>query len=254
MSADLEFENLVKLYYRDLYRFGLSLTGNETDAADLTQETFYIWANKGHQLQKAANVKGWLFTTLHREFLKMCRRETRFSHESIAERTDDLPNVPAAVTGPFGCRWEVNGVAAIYLPNWLHYHAVSWNPALGRYLRARLDNFEIVHIYGLYDVLGVRVAFECRKRNIPYVVEPIGMFVPIVRNIALKRLYHRFFGGKLLDGAAAKTARRREKARRSAPSSVCGAGRRCAQASSIAATKRQAAAVRKRRPGRRSAS
>ena len=95
MSADLEFENLVKLYYGDLYRFGLSLTGNETDAADLTQETFYIWANKGHQLQNAASVKGWLFTTLHREFLKTCRRRNRFPHESIDERTEDLPNVPA---------------------------------------------------------------------------------------------------------------------------------------------------------------
>src|SRR5215475_8291222 len=95
MSADLEFENLVKLYYGDLYRFGLSLTGNETDAADLTQETFYIWANKGHQLQKAASVKGWLFTTLHREFLKTCRRRNRFSNESVDERTEDLPNVPA---------------------------------------------------------------------------------------------------------------------------------------------------------------
>jgi RNA polymerase sigma-70 factor (ECF subfamily) len=85
MSADLEFENLVKLYYGDLYRFGLSLTGSEADAADLTQETFYIWANKGHQLQKAASVKSWLFTTLHREFLKTCRRRNRFSNESIDE-------------------------------------------------------------------------------------------------------------------------------------------------------------------------
>jgi RNA polymerase sigma-70 factor, ECF subfamily len=95
MSADLEFENLVKLYYRDLYRFGLSLTGSEVDAADLTQETFYIWANKGHQLQKAASVKSWLFTTLHREFLKTCRRRNRFSNESIDEREKDLPSVPA---------------------------------------------------------------------------------------------------------------------------------------------------------------
>jgi RNA polymerase sigma-70 factor, ECF subfamily len=95
MSADLKFENLVKRYYGDLYRFGLSLTGNETDAADLTQETFYIWANKGHQLQKAASVKNWLFTTLHREFLKTCRRRNRFSHQSIDESTEDLPNVPA---------------------------------------------------------------------------------------------------------------------------------------------------------------
>jgi RNA polymerase sigma-70 factor, ECF subfamily len=94
MSAELEFENLVKLYYRDLYRFGLSLTGNEADAADLTQETFYIWANKGHQLQKAARVKSWLFTTLHREFLKTARRQNRFSNESIDERMENLPNVP----------------------------------------------------------------------------------------------------------------------------------------------------------------
>src|SRR5262249_15359974 len=95
MSADLEFESLVRLYYRDLYRFGLSLTGSEADAADLTQETFYIWANKGHQLQNAASVKGWLFTTLHREFLKTCRRRNRFSNESIDEHAGDLPNVPA---------------------------------------------------------------------------------------------------------------------------------------------------------------
>jgi RNA polymerase sigma factor (sigma-70 family) len=95
MSADLQFENLVKLYYSDLYRFGLSLTGNETDAADLTQETFYIWANKGHQLQNVASVKGWLFTTLHREFLKTCRRRNRFSNESVDEHMEDLPNVPA---------------------------------------------------------------------------------------------------------------------------------------------------------------
>src|SRR5215469_12091580 len=95
MSADPEFEKLVNFYYGDLYRFGLSLTGSEADAADLTQETFYIWANKGHQLQKAARVKGWLFTTLHREFLKTCRRQHRFSIESIDERTGDLPNVPA---------------------------------------------------------------------------------------------------------------------------------------------------------------
>jgi glycosyltransferase involved in cell wall biosynthesis len=121
----------------------------------------------------------------------------------LSQQLADLPNEPAAVSGPFGNKWEVNGVSAIYLPNWIHYHAISWNPALGRYLRARLDNFDIVHIFGLYDVLGIRVASECRKRKIPYVVEPIGMFVPIVRNVALKRIYHRFFGRKLLDGAAA---------------------------------------------------
>jgi RNA polymerase sigma-70 factor, ECF subfamily len=91
MSADSEFEKLVNLYYRELYRFGLSLTGNEADACDLTQETFYTWATKGHQLKNPEKVKTWLFTTLHRQFLQICRRRGRFAHESLDETAANLP-------------------------------------------------------------------------------------------------------------------------------------------------------------------
>jgi RNA polymerase sigma-70 factor (ECF subfamily) len=97
MAVDPEFEKLVKLYYRDLYRFGFSLTRSEADACDLTQQTFYIWANKGHQLKNLANVKSWLFTTLHREFLQSCRRRASFSDEPINEVAQNLPHVSADV-------------------------------------------------------------------------------------------------------------------------------------------------------------
>jgi RNA polymerase sigma-70 factor (ECF subfamily) len=95
MSSDPAFEKLVKLYYRDLYRFGLSLTGSEADACDLTQETFYIWANKRHQINSPAHVKGWLFTTLYREFLKICRRQTRLAHAPLDETVAGLPDMAA---------------------------------------------------------------------------------------------------------------------------------------------------------------
>ena len=36
----------------------------------------------------------------------------------------------------------------------------------------------------------------------PYVVEPMGMFVPIVRSIRMKRFYHDLLGGRLLRGAS----------------------------------------------------
>lgn len=85
MPSDPEFEKLVDLYYRDLYRFAFSLTRKEADAADLTQQTFYIWARKGHQLRVLANVKGWLFTTLHREFLQTRRRQERISDQPLSE-------------------------------------------------------------------------------------------------------------------------------------------------------------------------
>jgi RNA polymerase sigma-70 factor, ECF subfamily len=89
MPSDPEFEKLVDLYYRDLYRFAFSLTRSEADAADLTQQTFYIWARKGHQLRILANVKGWLFTTLHREFLQTRRREERVSDQPLSEEIID---------------------------------------------------------------------------------------------------------------------------------------------------------------------
>jgi RNA polymerase sigma-70 factor, ECF subfamily len=54
MAVDLDFEELVSLYYRDLYRFGFSLRRSEADASDFTQQTFYIWANKGYQLKKSS--------------------------------------------------------------------------------------------------------------------------------------------------------------------------------------------------------
>jgi glycosyltransferase involved in cell wall biosynthesis len=124
----------------------------------------------------------------------------------LDKRLAEFPGEISAQPNPFGRKREVNGVTAIYLPNWFHYRATSWNPALPRYLRARLQNFDVVHIFGLYDLLGPRAAAACRKRKIPYVLEPIGMFIPIIRNIFLKRIYHQFWGRQLFAGAAAVIA------------------------------------------------
>jgi glycosyltransferase involved in cell wall biosynthesis len=102
---------------------------------------------------------------------------------------------------PFGWRRKENDVEAIYLPTWLRYRRVSWNPAVKRYCRVWLPKFDVVHIFGLYDLLGPAVAAACRKRGISYLVEPIGMFRPIVRNLLLKQLYHRILGTTMLVGA-----------------------------------------------------
>src|SRR4051794_34507558 len=95
-SVSLDFESLVARYYSSLYKFAYSLTQAEADACDLTQQTFYVWATKGHQLRDPSKVKTWLFTTLHREFLESKRRHTRFPHMQLSEADAELPTVAAA--------------------------------------------------------------------------------------------------------------------------------------------------------------
>lgn len=76
MSSEI-FTQLVDAHYTALYRFALSLTKSPSDAGDLTQQTFFIWAKQGHALREAEKAKSWLFTTLYREFLRGRRRAER---------------------------------------------------------------------------------------------------------------------------------------------------------------------------------
>lgn len=93
MTAPDPFEAIVGEHYEPLYRFALSLTRAEADAQDLTQQAFYVWATKGHQLRDSSKIKTWLFTTLHRLFLVARRRGNRFPHCELDESSQDLPSV-----------------------------------------------------------------------------------------------------------------------------------------------------------------
>jgi RNA polymerase sigma-70 factor (ECF subfamily) len=98
MADSLDFESLVARFYEPLYQFAFSLTRDEADACDLVQQSFCIWANKGHQLRDTSKVKTWLFTTLHREFLGTRRKQTRFPHVDLDYAAEELPTVsPASV-------------------------------------------------------------------------------------------------------------------------------------------------------------
>jgi RNA polymerase sigma-70 factor (ECF subfamily) len=92
--ADLDFQQLVEIFYMPLYRFALSLSREPFEAADLTQQTFLLWASKGHQLREESKVKAWLFTSLYREFLRGERKRVRESGSE--EQLPDVQCLPVA--------------------------------------------------------------------------------------------------------------------------------------------------------------
>ena len=83
MDSVNTFETIVAEHYEALFKFAFSLARSESDACDLTQQTFYVWAKKGDQLRDPTKAKTWLFTTLHRAFLQTKRKESRFSQQDF---------------------------------------------------------------------------------------------------------------------------------------------------------------------------
>ena len=98
MAHGLNFEDVVARHYESLYRFAFSLTRAEAESADLTQQTFYVWATKGKSLRDQTKVKSWLFTTLHRQFLETRRKQNRFPHHEIQAVDHELPSVSPRAT------------------------------------------------------------------------------------------------------------------------------------------------------------
>jgi glycosyltransferase involved in cell wall biosynthesis len=102
----------------------------------------------------------------------------------------------------WGWRSEQDGVESIYLSTLGHYRALTINPHVIGFCRASLRGFDLVHFYGLYDLLGPAVGTFCRRFRIPYAIEPMGMYRPIDRGFRLKIIWHRILGAAFWRNAA----------------------------------------------------
>jgi glycosyltransferase involved in cell wall biosynthesis len=103
------------------------------------------------------------------------------------------------------CRWgwrsKSDNVEAIYLSTAGRYRALTLNPRVIAFCRTSIREYDVVHFYGLYDLLGPAASYFCGQQSLPYVIEPMGMYRPIVRSLRLKRMYLNLLGRRFIQGA-----------------------------------------------------
>ena len=58
----MQFEEIYESYFKDIYRFLLSLTGNESLAEELSQETFFKALKAIDRFDGSSDIRVWLFT------------------------------------------------------------------------------------------------------------------------------------------------------------------------------------------------
>jgi glycosyltransferase involved in cell wall biosynthesis len=106
---------------------------------------------------------------------------------------------------------SVDGATVHYLGTPLRYRWMGITPALPLAL-ARLRRPDVVHVFGFRDPVTTGTAAWCRLARVPYVFEPLGMFQPRLRKVALKRLLDRtLYRGVARHASAVVVASERER-------------------------------------------
>ena len=83
---------------------------------------------------------------------------------------------------------QVDGATVTYLATPVRYRWMGITPTLPAHLLRR-GKPDVAHVMGFRDPVTTLVAAWCRARGVPYVFEPVGMFRPRLRKVALKRAF-----------------------------------------------------------------
>ena len=69
------FQDVYELYFRDVYRYALSLCRNEAQAEEITQETFFKALQKLDSFDGSGRIYVWLCQIAKNTYISMCRKE-----------------------------------------------------------------------------------------------------------------------------------------------------------------------------------
>jgi RNA polymerase sigma-70 factor (ECF subfamily) len=113
-GTPVEFEPMVKRYWRDLYRYAYRLSGNRHTAEDLVQESFTrAWRSFG-ALQNRQAVKCWLYTILRRENARRFERYEPVQSEIAPDDIDAKRKTYDTSTEAFVLRRAIRALSAEY--------------------------------------------------------------------------------------------------------------------------------------------
>jgi RNA polymerase sigma-70 factor (ECF subfamily) len=94
-ASQAKVERLVDEHYVSIYRYAYRLSGNATDAEDLTQETFCAAQRKWSQLRDPRRAKAWLFSIVRNGYLHRVRAD-KHHHilplEHVGDIADSIPD------------------------------------------------------------------------------------------------------------------------------------------------------------------
>lgn len=81
----MDFEAMYDAFYRDVYRYVLSLVKDPDEAEEITQETFTKAIASIRSFDGKKDIRAWLFTIAKNTYFSKCRKDRRLRFEEPDE-------------------------------------------------------------------------------------------------------------------------------------------------------------------------
>ena len=86
----MEFEDIYRKYFRDVYRFSLSLTQDRALTEEIVQDTFFRALKSLDKFDGSKDIRAWLFTIARNAWYSYCRaRKRTLSQEDLPQDLAD---------------------------------------------------------------------------------------------------------------------------------------------------------------------
>lgn len=144
--APPNWEELVRQHSDQVYRLAYRLTGNGSDAEDLTQDVFIRVFRTLHNF-RPGTFKGWLHRVTTNLFIDSARRKQRIRFDGLSETADE--RLPSALPAPSQCLDEAG----------LEHDVAAALASLAPELRAAIVLYDIegLSYQEVADTLGAKI-------------------------------------------------------------------------------------------------
>ena len=88
-----DMQEVYTLYFRDVYRYALSICRNESIAEEITQETFYKALQKLDSFDGKHKISVWLCQIAKNTYISMCRKDKYLNHNADTELSQSNENI-----------------------------------------------------------------------------------------------------------------------------------------------------------------
>ncbi|MBW4838798.1 MAG: RNA polymerase sigma factor [Paenibacillaceae bacterium] len=151
-----ELEQIYEAYFRDVYRFVLSLSRNELVAEEITQETFFKALQQLDRFQGSSKISVWLCQIAKNTYFTYLDKQRRLDPEGSLEQADGGTNFE---------QHFVDKTEALYLHKLLHGLDEPYKEVFTLRVFGELSFDHIAQIFGRTESWA-RVTFHRAKLKI----------------------------------------------------------------------------------------